>query len=428
MNSFTPTSMAIALALCLSGVGITTVHAQARAPRAGTSDSKELVAARADLARAAKRVAELSGTPEVRVERRVVDRPVLGVLLTPDERDGVRIAGVTPGSGAAKAGLKSGDRIVSVDGREVLGSSGELRLKNLRKLLGEMDGKSATKIGYARDGRTATVAVTPQAERQMFVWSDGDGKPMKLGGEGGVLALDADDFDFDFDFDVDAAMAGIAPEIHREIARIDGACKAGGCRAPMLLSAFRWNGLNLAAVDAQLGRYFGTDHGVLVLSSGELKELQAGDVIQRIDGRPVGDPGAAMAALRGKADGAKVAVEYLRDRRTGKTQVTVPKLMSLPNPPTPPAPPAPPAAPKAPPAPPAPPASKTASAPKATAPGVPPAPPAPPPPPVAPDLATGFTFIGEDGRVFSFAATADERGRAASTDGNPHAQGRSGTR
>ena len=45
----------------------------------------------------------------------------------------------------------------------------------------------------------------------------------------------------------------------------------------MLAEAFRWNGLNLASVDAKLGRYFGTDRGVLVLSSGpDLAGLQAG--------------------------------------------------------------------------------------------------------------------------------------------------------
>lgn len=402
MNSFIPTSLATALALCLLGMGVTVAHAQAAAPRAAeAAASKELAAARADLAQAARRVAELSrsnyqaNVANARVERRVIERPVLGVLLAPDERAGVRIAGVTPDSGAARAGLKSGDRIVSVDGRQVLGSSGELRLKNLRKLLGGLDEKSATKIGYARDGRTATVAVTPRIDRHVFVWNDGDGKPMKAGspvvirrGKDDVFAFDADDFDFDFDFDMDAVMAGIAPEIRREIVRIgpDDMCKGSACSAPMLMSAFRWNGLNLAAIDAQLGRYFGTDHGVLVLSNGELKGLQAGDVIQRIDGKPVANPRDAMAALRGKPDGAKVAVDYLRDRKGGKTQVTVPKLMPLPIPPAPPAPPAPPVSPKAPPPPPAPNAALVPEPASLARLAVlrPPAPPAAPAPPVPP--------------------------------------------
>src|SRR3546814_8832928 len=88
------------------------------------------------------------------------------------------------------------------------------------------------------------------------------------------------------------------------------------------MSAFLWNGLNLATVDKQLCRYFGTDHGVLVLSNGELAGLQAGDVIQRIDGKAVASPREAMAAMGDKPGGAKVTVDYLRDRKAGKAQVT----------------------------------------------------------------------------------------------------------
>src|SRR3546814_7211570 len=65
-----------------------------------------------------------------------------------------------------------------------------------------------------------------------------------------------------------------------DVCSSDLACKGKDCGTPALMSAFRWNGLNLATVDKQLGRYFGTDHGVLVLSNGELAGLHAGDVIQ----------------------------------------------------------------------------------------------------------------------------------------------------
>ncbi|HVI58769.1 MAG TPA: PDZ domain-containing protein [Luteimonas sp.] len=371
MNTILQASLSLAVALAFAGHAAP-ARAQAAAPRAApAANDKALTEARAELARAARKVAELTNkqvASDVRVERSLAARPVLGVLLAPDEGGGVRVAGVTPASGAAKAGLKAGDRITSVDGNQVLGSNGDLRMRNLRKLLGHLEAGTKTRIGYLRDGRAATADVTPAAGRHLFVFSDdGDGNAM----------FDRGDFDFDFDFD---AMPAIAPEIRREIIRIgpDGACKGNACKAPALLSAFRWTGLNLAAVDAQLGRYFGTDRGVLVLTSGELAGLQAGDVIQRIDGKPVATPREAMAALRGKDDGAKVPIDYLRDRKPGHAQVTVPKLMPLPLPP---APPAPPAAPKAPPPPPAPPAPKAADA------GVdlpaPPAPPAPPRPPVA---------------------------------------------
>ncbi|HEY5781855.1 MAG TPA: PDZ domain-containing protein, partial [Lysobacter sp.] len=85
--------------------------------------ARELAAARADLDRAAKRVAELSreqgGTETFVFERRFESHPVLGVVLALDSGAGVRIAAVTPESGAAKAGLRSGDRITAIDGKRL---------------------------------------------------------------------------------------------------------------------------------------------------------------------------------------------------------------------------------------------------------------------------------------------------------------------
>ena len=138
---------------------------------------------------------------------------------------------------------------------------------------------------------------------------------------------------------------------------------------PALFQAFRWQGLNLASVDASLGRYFGTDRGVLVLSSGpDLKGLQSGDVIRKIDGSTVQSPREVMRELREKDSGSRLQVEVLRDRKPMPVTLTVPKSRPLPfmipPPPAPPAPPAPPrpphAAPSAMPAPPAPPTPPTA--------------------------------------------------------------------
>ena len=155
----------------------------------------------------------------------------------------------------------------------------------------------------------------------------------------------------------------------------------------MIADALRWNGLNLASVDAGLGRYFGTDDGVLVISTGpELEGLQAGDVIRSVDGKPVESPRDVMEALRGRDAGSKVAVAYLRDRKAGTAQVTVPEPFRVPAPPAPPAPPAAPVAPSAPPPPPAaaPMAPAAPPAPALIAPATPTAPVPPPPPPAPP--------------------------------------------
>lgn len=323
----TPAVLALAL-LCAAGLAT----AQTKAPKATAAAEAQLEAARADLERAAKRVAELSrqlGRHEgpVRIERRMLRKPVLGVLLAPDAQGGVRIAGVTPDGAAAAAGLKSGDRITSIDGRQILGSSGELRVENARKLLDDVDAKTPVRLGYVRDGRSATASVTPRLGEQFTIQ--------------GPIRVFAD------------RVEGVAPRVHTEVMRIGPECKGENCRLPVLAEAFRWNGLNLASVDRTLGRYFGTDRGVLVLSTGELAGLQAGDVIQKVDGKAVDTPRAAMDVLRDKPADALVLVEYLRDRKAASTRIKVPKAMPLRFPLPPPPPPAPPAAPKAPPPPPA---------------------------------------------------------------------------
>jgi hypothetical protein len=164
------------------------------------------------------------------------------------------------------------------------------------------------------------------------------------------------------------APGGVAPQIRREIIREDLCDDAADCRMPLLAEAFRWNGLNLASVDRNLGRYFGADHGVLVLSIPEgMGGLQPGDVLQKVDGKVVNTPREVMAAAHARAPGSAVPVEYLRDRKMLSTKVTLPERAVLRLPPPPPAPPAAPA-------PPAPPHALTA--PPAT-----PDVPLPPPPP-----------------------------------------------
>lgn len=393
---------AVALGLSLAGL----VAAQSRPTPA---QQKELDAARAELDRAAERYADLARRYAVdeapyRIEKRMLRKPVVGVLLAPDAKAGVRIAGVTPDGAAAAAGIRSGDTLLSVDGTALQGD-GEGRLAHARRLLGELDGKRAVRLGYARGGRDAVASVTPRAGDRLFV----------LSGVEGVRALDEETFErlpHDADWAaLDREMAkvrgidlegldkelqiAIAPEIRREVMRIKPGelCEGERCKVPAIAEALRWSGLNLASLDDGLGRYFGTDRGVLVLSTGPgLEGLQAGDVIRKVDGRSVDSPREAMEALRARPAGSKVAVEYLRERQPATAQVTVPKALPLRIPAPAPAPPLPPTPPKAalpppppPPAPPAPPATgfvgEEAGPMVAMLPPAPPAPPAPLPVP-----------------------------------------------
>jgi membrane-associated protease RseP (regulator of RpoE activity) len=392
-----------ALACALAPAAAT--HAQSTTPAGPTPEQRrEIDAAREELQRAAKRLAELSGRygahgagghafdghafdgrafdgPGFDMETFAPSRPVIGVLLAPEPQGGVRISGVTPGGAAAAAGLRSGDRLLRVDGRAIAGDSPEARVESARKLLQGLDEKTPVKLTYARDGREQEASATPKRDARMMVFSgDGPGERVVIRRIGdGKLDIDGETVDFRGGADwqgkpgarrvftfthgdeagphgerrvirIDckgedkaeceeraAAHAGAGKpggdgaDIHRVIVR--GDCKPGeDCRGRNLLAeAFRWRGLNLASVDAQLGRYFGTDKGVLVLSAGPVLEaLQPGDVILRVDDTAVATPREVMDALRGKPAASTVPVDYLRDRKPSSAKIKVPEPGRMP--------------------------------------------------------------------------------------------------
>jgi membrane-associated protease RseP (regulator of RpoE activity) len=270
--------------------------------------------------------------------------PGLGIVMAPNPAaNGVRVAAVSPEGPAAKAGLRSGDVILSVDGKSV-GGSGTAAVDRARELLGDLKLGQVVKLRYAREGKTHDANVKADAIRRVMAFNRE--APMARRHHPG----DGERFE-----------QMLPPGLEWEIERIGprGDCEKGkaDCGMPAIYQAFRWQGLNLTSIDAGLGRYFGTDKGVLVLSSGpDLKGLQSGDVIQRVAGKAVETPRDVMRALREKDSGAQLPFDVLRDRRSVAVTVTVPKSRPLPfvtPPPAAPAPPAPPAAPGAPPAPPA---------------------------------------------------------------------------
>lgn len=319
-----PTTLAIALMMVLSS------HAVAQVPEAPPQATVPGEQVEVEWTTANPSQAQpMQGAPTMQVEKRIVRRPVIGVVLAPDAQAGVQIAGVTPDGAAAKAGLKAGDRLLTVDGKAVAGEDAGARMANARDMLGELDTKTPVAIGYLREGREASVSLVPRLDSRVMVWNQADGAVMKAGGPvfiqqgvDGTMAIESDSIEIEH--------LGTTPGMHTEVVRISrsGDCAGGDCRAPMLAEAFRWNGLNLASVDPQLGRYFGTDRGVLVLSPGEdLAGLQAGDVIRNVAGKPVATPREAMDALRAAPAGSKVEVEYLRDRQSARAQVQVPKAI-----------------------------------------------------------------------------------------------------
>lgn len=276
-----------------------------------------------------------ANTPRVYAYRIMANpnRGMLGLVMMPGEK-GLNVVGVTPGSAAEKAGIKAGDLIVAVDGKPVAKGKGERPMGALHDLkVGQK-----VKLKLENDGKVRRVQVTaqrgqaadwPNSMVRQFEWHDKNGENVER----------------------------IIINARRKIDRMRA-------EHPMMFIRTPFWGLNLASLNKDLGSYFGTDKGALVLS-GDSKRypgLEAGDVITRVDGNNVDGPEDVMRALhehKGKGE-AKITVR--RHNRMRSIMMKVPSLDALlpPMPPMPPEPPAPP---------------------KTAVPAMPPAPPAPPPPP-----------------------------------------------
>ena len=90
--------------------------------------------------------------------------------------------------------------------------------------------------------------------------------------------------------------------------------------------------LKLAPLNPELGRYVGSDEGVLVLdkAEGNLPQLKRGDVILSVGGERAGSTSDVVRALMRREAGENVNVEVMRDRKRQALVVVVPEKTSGP--------------------------------------------------------------------------------------------------
>jgi S1-C subfamily serine protease len=311
------------------------------------------------------------------------DRAMVGVVLGSDE-DGVRISAVTPDGPAARAGLQGGDVLVAINGQRIDGRDAASALAEARRLLADLDEGDKVRVGWKRDGKAQRDVVLAAQRREAWNW------PRLLGDEHAFSEEDYRRVRSEAERasqralrEQDRARVVVSTD-RRKWVDAQRARASAVERANVALRMTPWWGLNLAPVNAGLGRYFGTDKGALVIAGNDdaLPGLRAGDVIVAIDGEPVERPEDALRALRDQEPGDSVKVGILRDHRKQSLDLKVPAFHSIfamppgmPAPPAPPAPPEPPAGPGA---------TAPAMAPPPPAPPASPGEPAPPAPPAAP--------------------------------------------
>lgn len=234
-----------------------------------------------------------------------VRRGRLGVLvdLTPDaDRDsvGARIAGVTPGGPADRAGVHTDDIVLRVNGTRLNGAAvavaarreaeGEQSAPGLRliEIASHFDQGDTVRLDLRRDNRPLTVTFQAgQSDVDVMVRQFRDG------------------------------MAYAMPQLHdglQDLLRSSGAAPEG--RVSIRIGGPLAD-LELVKVNPGLSEYFGTSEGLLVVDapSDSSLNLRAGDVILGIGGRHPTSPAQALRILGTYEPGENVSFEVMRQKR-----------------------------------------------------------------------------------------------------------------
>jgi len=288
-------------------------EARERAEAMRTAEVREAEVARKmeeaerKMAEAAREIAELTADrlPQLRqIERRIEilssDRPRLGVTVGDKESEGpvegVRIMAVTPGSAADDAGLRAGDSLTAVNDETLSADSSDDATMRLLEFMEGVEEGDVLSVEYVRDGKVGKVEVEPRII-DMHAWS-------------------FEGFPKDFEMPKMPHDVHISPEMIGKL--------RSGLEFSWMGNA--WGDMELAELNEGLGKYFGTDSGVLVVKApaSDALQLEDGDVIQKIDGREPTSVRHAIRILSSYQPGESIEVEIMRDKRSRTLKVEMP--------------------------------------------------------------------------------------------------------
>lgn len=284
------------------------IEARTEEGRARDMEVEERLAeAQRQMEEAAREVAELSARlsgDAIEFAMRGFDtrRAMLGIHigLPQDGSGGVMVNGVTPDGPADKAGLRSGDVITMVDGLDLTAGDPGDGLDRLEARMKDATAGEELAVTVRRGDALIDFTVVPEEMSPLI---------MAFGSDDGALQLRLEDLE-----ELEALKD---LEFH-----------AGGPHgfAFRYGPAARWGDMELVSLTPDLGGYFGSDQGLLVVRAPTDPGLglKDGDVILSIDGRVPADPAHAMRILRSYEPGERLGLEILRERARQQLEIVVP--------------------------------------------------------------------------------------------------------
>lgn len=331
---------------------------------------EELSRARRELREAQREIARVDREVErARSDRvrqawsvRTSSRPVIGVILGEPTDVGVTVLGVSPDGPSERAGVQQGDVIIAIGGQVLAAVDGTDDPRDaLRIAMEDVKAEEPLTMTLEREDRTVDLTVVPEV-REPISWHT----VTRIPSAPHVVATPAEPGEAPEIITIERM---VVPEIDTaEIAEQIETMKIQIKRRGELLEeriigpdglneglhegdyefefhelselgdyalsdANIWiglpmtRGLKLAEVDADLGEYFKTDRGVLVLKAREDNDLQlvSGDVILKVADTDVNSPAEFMRALRSAEPGEELAMEIKRKRKGKTLKITMPE-------------------------------------------------------------------------------------------------------
>lgn len=209
-----------------------------------------------------------------------IQRAVVGIMVNTampsNDETGYPITLVTPGGPADRAGLRSGDYVTRVNGQPLTSPAVQLWLLQSR-----LTTDDTVAIEYRRGDLRRTVHLVPMVVSE----------PAMNGALRSLRMADAVPLPDDWEGSVYAY-------------------RLANPRSALM-------NIELAPLNPDLGRYFGSDDGVLVISIPRESSLnlRGGDVVLSIDGRRPDDPSNLIRILRTYAPDDTIRFEVLRSHK-----------------------------------------------------------------------------------------------------------------
>jgi PDZ domain-containing secreted protein len=234
------------------------------------------------------------------------NRGRIGVLVNSGanaetDRYGAKIDAVTPGGPAEKAGIKAGDIITKFNGTSLAGVRAEdaddsgpgMRLIELAH---ELEPGDTVRVEYRRGSDTKSATLVAE-DLSGYAWT-------------GVLPRVA------------------VPSPRFEMGELGPLSLLGEGNRFAFCFGDSWCDLDLVTLNPDLGEYFGTREGILVVKApaDSALPLKSGDVILSIGGRKPTSPAHAMRILRSYDTGEAVSIEIMRHERRQTLSWTVPDM------------------------------------------------------------------------------------------------------